>query len=317
METIGRYRVKRQLGRGGMGDVYLAHDPSLERDVAIKLLHKESLRGLRDEARVLAALRHPAIVTIYEIGEHDGQDFIAMEYLPGRTLRDVMNAGAPRAELLAIVARVAAALEAAHAAGILHRDINPENVIVLDGGEVKVVDFGVSRRLDATKRRAATASEVAQLLLAEIDLTPDTVVEAGTVTVFGTPAYMAPEVLFGQPSTREADVYSLGVVLHEILVKKRPHDATTLVEMIAQILDEAPPRVPDPIGDLVEAMLARDPAKRPTLAQVIARLEPPKRARRWPLWAGAAIALAGAATAVWALTRPPKTPPPVVQPTEL
>jgi len=300
-----------------MGDVFLAHDPSLERDVAIKLLHKESLRGLRDEAKVLAALRHPAIVTIYEIGEHDGQDFIAMEYLPGRTLRDAMNAGAPRAELLAIVARVASALAAAHAAGILHRDIKPENVVELDSGEVKVVDFGVSRRLDATKRRAATASEVATLLLADINLTPDTVVEAGTVTVFGTPAYMAPEVLFGQPSTPQADVYSLGVVLHEILVKKRPHDATTLVEMIAQIIADEPVRVADPIGDLVEAMLARDPAKRPSLATVIARLQPRRAARRWPLVAGAAIALAGAATAAWALTRPPKPPPVTARATEL
>jgi predicted Ser/Thr protein kinase/tetratricopeptide (TPR) repeat protein len=300
--TIGRYQVKRQLGHGGMGDVYLARDPSLDRDVALKVLHRDSPHGLREEARVLAALRHPGIVTIYEIGEHEGQDFIAMEYVPGRTLRDVIGAGASRGELLAICAKVATALAAAHKARILHRDIKPENVIVLDG-EVKVVDFGVARRLASGKRvpRAATAQEVADVLTRTLPLglTPDTVVDAGTVTVFGTPAYMAPEVLFGEDSTPASDVYGLGIVIHECLVKRRPHSATTLVEMIAQIIEGQPPKVDDPLGDLVERMLAREPERRPKLDEVIARLAAPKRTRRWPI-AIAAVALAGAA---FALTR--------------
>jgi serine/threonine-protein kinase len=313
VSSIGRYQVKRQLGRGGMGDVYLAHDPSLERDVAIKLLHKDSLRGLRDEAKVLAALRHPGIVTIYEIGVHDGQDFMAMEYLPGTTLRDVINAGASRAELLAICGKVAAAVAAAHEAGILHRDIKPENVIVLAAGEVKVVDFGVARRLDAAgRRRAATASEAAELFVKNIDLTPDTIVDAGDVTVFGTPAYMAPEVLFGEPSTPASDVYSLGVVIHECLAKRRPHDATTLVEMIAQIVSGPPPELDDPLHDLVGAMLAREPGKRPSLERVRARLGVPAAVRRRPgaaFWAVAVAGLAAAGVAAWALARPTTTSP--------
>jgi predicted Ser/Thr protein kinase/tetratricopeptide (TPR) repeat protein len=303
--TIGRYQVKRQLGHGGMGDVFLARDPSLDRDVALKVLHRDSPHGLREEARVLAALRHPGIVTIYEIGEHEGQDFIAMEYVPGRTLRDVIGAGAPRGELLAICAKVATAVAAAHKARILHRDIKPENVIVLDG-EVKVVDFGVARRLASGKRlpRAATAQEVADVLTRTLPLglTPDTIVDAGTVTVFGTPAYMAPEVLFGEDSTPASDVYGLGIVLHECLVKRRPHSATTLVEMIAQIIEGPPPKVDDPLGDLVERMLAREPERRPKLDEVIARLAAPRRTRRWPI-AAAALLLAGGGAAAYALTR--------------
>lgn len=304
MTTIGRYQVKRQLGHGGMGDVYLARDPSLDRDVALKVLHRDSPHGLRGEARALAALRHPAIVTIYEIGEHEGQDFIAMEYVPGRTLRDVIGAGATRGELLAICAKVAGALGAAHKAGILHRDIKPENVIVVDG-EVKVVDFGVARRLASGKRmpRAATVQEVVDVLVRTlpVGLTPDTVVDAGTVTVFGTPAYMAPEVLFGEDSTPASDVYSLGIVIHECLVKRRPHPATTLVEMIAQIIEGPPPRVDDPLGELVERMLAREAARRPKLDEVIARLAAPRRARRWPLAVAAAAVLAGGGA--YAVTR--------------
>jgi predicted Ser/Thr protein kinase/tetratricopeptide (TPR) repeat protein len=302
-----------------MGDVFLARDPSLDRDVALKVLHRDSPHGLREEARVLASLRHPGIVTIYEIGEHEGSDFIAMEYLPGRTLRDVINGGAPRGELLAICAKVAAALAAAHEAGILHRDIKPENVLVL-GGEVKVVDFGVARRLASGARftRAATAQQVADVLTKTLPLglTPDTVVDAGTVTVFGTPAYMAPEVLFGEDSTPASDVYSLGIVIHECLLKRRPHDATTLVEMIAQVIDGPPLKIADPLGDLVARMLAREPAQRPKLDEVIARLGAPKRARRWPIVAAAAVVLAGGAAA-YVLTRHETAPPPAAAPQEL
>lgn len=320
MTSIGRYRVKRQLGHGGMGDVYLAHDPSLERDVALKLLHKDSPHGLRDEAKVLAALRHPGIVTIFEIGEHEGQDFIAMEYLPGKTLRDAINEGVARGELLAICAKVAAALAAAHKAGILHRDIKPENVIVA-GDEVKVVDFGVARRLGGGKRfsRAVTAQEVAAVLTKTLPLglTPDTIVDAGTVTVFGTPAYMAPELLFGEDSTPASDLYSLGVVIHECLVKRRPHAATTLVEMIAQVIERPPPRLDDPIGDLVEGMLAKDPERRPSLDDVIARLSAKRPARRWPMAAViGALVLAGGGAVAYTMTRHP-APAPAAPPTEL
>jgi predicted Ser/Thr protein kinase/tetratricopeptide (TPR) repeat protein len=316
---IGRYRVIRSLAQGGMGQVFLAHDPSLEREVALKLLLRDSRQlGLREEARALAALRHPAIVTIYEIFEHDGQDVIAMEYVPGRTLRELLAAGRQRDPVLAICASVAGALRAAHRAGILHRDIKPDNVLVTDSGEVKVVDFGIAhRRTESGRRfsRAVTAPELASAFTAtmSVPVGPDTIVEAGTQTVFGTPAYMAPEVLFGEPATEASDIYGLGVVLYECVTGQRPHPATTLVEMIAQVIDAPAPRLDDPLGDLVDRMLAREPAARPSLDEVIARLSrtaPVARRSRLPAVLGvlgvlAVVALGGGA---WALARSRTTP---------
>ena len=342
METIGRYRVIRQLGHGGMGHVFLAHDPTLERDVALKFLHHEATRfGLKEEARALAALSHPGIVTVYEIAQHDGQDFIAMEYLRGRTLREVLQHGAPREELLAICGKVAAAVAAAHRAGIMHRDIKPENVVVVDNDEVKVVDFGIARRLEAPSKppsQVITAQDVAYMFTTTMvaQMGTDTEISAGTQTMFGTPAYMAPEVLLGEPSTRASDIYSLGVVLYECLVGHRPYNATTLVEVIAQTIEGPPPQLDDPLGELVSRMLAREPARRPSLAEIVVALrataegaaaaarpsEPviaaPRR-RRWPFAVIAGLGIAGiAATAWWQLSRrPAEAPPPVVAPPPL
>ena len=323
MKTIGRYRVLRPLGHGGMGLVFLAHDPTLERDVALKLLHRQAGHsGLRDEAKALAALSHPGIVTVFEIGEHEGQDFIAMEYLPGRSLREVLAANtASRDELLAICAKVAGAVAAAHAAGILHRDIKPENVVVADNGEVKVVDFGLARRLEREGRTTGTvtASEVVEVF--RRTLPPDaafggvdTEVSAGTQTMFGTPAYMAPEVLLGEPSTRASDIYSLGITLHECLAGRRPYTATSLVEVIAQTIEGPPQRLDDPLGPLVDRMLARDPAQRPSLVEVARALvrkatvpSAAKPARRaWPIPLAALVVTAGlGATAWWYTHRAP------------
>lgn len=300
--------------------MYLAHDPTLERDVALKLLHRHTTRsGLRDEARALAALSHPGIVTIFEIGEHEGQDFIAMEYLRGRTLRDVLAAGAPREELLGVCVKVARAVSAAHRAGILHRDIKPENVVVTDAGEVKVVDFGIARRLeheDGRSPRAVTASEVVQTL--RRTLPPDaefagtaTDVSAGTQTMFGTPAYMAPEVLLGEVSTPESDIFSLGVVLYECLTGRRPYSATTLVEVIALTIEGPPPKLDDRFGDLVDRMLAREAGRRPSLDEIaksLSRAATVPAARvparsRWPIVAMLAMLAGGVAAGGWWFSR--------------
>ncbi len=321
-----------------MGFVYLAHDPSLERHVALKLLHDDPLRsGLRDEAKALAALSHPGIVTVFEIGQHAGRDFIAMEYLPGRSLRELLAARtASRGELLAICARVAQAVEAAHAAGILHRDIKPENVVVADAGAIKVVDFGLARRLDHGAVRSHTtmiAIQVVEVLRrtlppdAQFSGGADTEVSAGTQTMFGTPAYMAPEVLVGEPSTPASDVFSLGVTIYECLTGRRPYPATSLIEVIAQTIEGPPPRLDDPLGGFLDRMLARDPAQRPSLAEVartltrlptapaIARAAPP---RRWPLVIVAVIGVAVLGFAgVWMATRErpaAPTPPPAAAP---
>ena len=309
-----------------MGDVYLAHDPTLGRDVALKLLRSESTQaGLSEEARALAAMRHPGIVTIFEIGQHAGQDFIAMEYVAGRTLRQCLASGATRDELVAICAQVTVALAAAHRAGVLHRDIKPENVIVGDGGEVKVVDFGLAHRIAADDRSPSNSDVIHQL---RRTLPPDVrrTLEMSAVgpadsqldiqTVYGTPAYMAPEALLGVPASEASDVYSLGVVLYECLAGRRPHDAQSVIEAIAWFVDGPPARLDDPLGALVEAMLAHDARQRPRLDEVAAALAAPQTApvvvsiveapaplpkRRWPLALGLVLAASVAGVVAWRL----------------
>jgi serine/threonine protein kinase/tetratricopeptide (TPR) repeat protein len=308
VQRIGRFTVVRELGHGGMGRVYLARDPELQRDVAIKLIHRTSAgaSGARaqflEEARALARMSHPGIVTLFEIGEHDDQQFIAMEYLRGRSLREVLASDRPpRERVLQICGEVARAVDAAHARGILHRDIKPENVVVLEDGGVKVVDFGLARRLDVrslpvgatvesldqvaldeTVRMLTEAETEATHVLATLraDASPTiaTVPPQGTVagTLFGTPAYMAPEILRGAPATKATDVYSLGVMLHECLAGKRPYDAKVLAELIDIVTEsQAPPQLDgDPIAPFVARMLAPDPTQRPPLSEIANLLAP-------------------------------------------
>ena len=334
MDGIGRYEVIRELGSGGMGQVFLARDPELERLVALKLLHanKAGLVSLREEARALAALSHPHIVTIYEIGQHEARPFIAMEYVDGRPLQQLLQHAARRPsrdELVAICAKVTRALAAAHAAGILHRDIKPENVLVGDAGQVKVVDFGIAQRLAAAPTAPRmTASERAVAVVSELAATQPldpTLVSAATRTLFGTPAYMAPEVLMGEASSEASDVYSLGVVLYECLAGRRPHGAANLVEVIALVIDGGPiDRIADPLWDLIARMLAAAPAARPGLAEIVERLgaQPPRRRRFAPLAAGslATVLVLGGGYAVWHRrdTAAPATPAaPAVPPTSI
>jgi tRNA A-37 threonylcarbamoyl transferase component Bud32/tetratricopeptide (TPR) repeat protein len=338
LDRIGRYEVIRELGRGGMGRVFHARDPELERSVALKLLHRDTAGRsdarvqFRDEARALAALSHPGIVTVFEIGEHDGLQFIAMEYLPGQTLRDLLQYPEhrrTRAQLVEICRQVVTAVGAAHSAGILHRDIKPENVVVGERGAVKVVDFGIARRLDAEAVAQIAAAGAAAPSTSRTELLVDaftrtirtfsdssdtqvTAVTAATQTIFGTPAYMAPEVLAGEPSTVASDIYSLGVLVYECLAGRRPYEAPTLYEVIALVIDGSEPVVPlaDPLGPLVTRMLAREPAERPPVDAILAALaetprplegSPPPR-RPHAAWLGlAALALAAAGVAAWQL----------------
>jgi len=328
VETIGRYQVIRQLGQGAMGRVFLAHDPSLDRSVALKVLHEDASQHdarsrFHHEAKTLAALSHPGIVMIFEIGEHEGQDYIAMEYLPGKSLRELLaraELGARRADLIAICAKVAVAVGAAHAAGILHRDIKPENVVVMDRGDVKVVDFGIARRLNVAEprrpnRRFATPIEQRVEELVDVFTTThpgelgDTIVSAGTHTVFGTPGYMAPEVLTGGESSAASDVYALGVLIYECIAGKRPYDGLSLVEVMARVIDgsDPPARLDDELAELVERMLAHDPSARPSIDEVARALAPralpAPHARRWPVAAVAIVGLGLGALGVWRLTR--------------
>jgi predicted Ser/Thr protein kinase/tetratricopeptide (TPR) repeat protein len=317
VERIGRYEVVRELGAGAMGRVFLARDPSLERSVALKLLATAS-EGARarfhDEAKALAALSHPGIVTIFEVSEHDGQDFIAMEYLAGRTLRELLLDGdrrERRAELIAICGKVATAVDAAHRAGILHRDIKPENVIVSDSGGVKVVDFGIARRMFASDRITPLG------ITTPVDLRIEELLQTFATMRVGTPAYMAPEVLIGETSTEASDVYSLGVVLYECLAGRRPYEQGSLVELIAVVIDgsQRPDKLDDSFAELVERMLAREPEARPKLSEIAAALTTrartapaSPRVRRWPVVAGACAVVAGGAIG-WQLMRRGSVPP--------
>lgn len=269
-----------------MGEVFLAEDPDLERLVAVKVLSPqaatdpEAQARFQREAKTLAALNHPGIVTIYEIGRDGDQQFISMELVSGKTLREELSRGQmPVARLLEVAIHVAEALAAAHAAGVLHRDIKPDNVMVC-AGAIKVVDFGVARRLET--QRADRGSGDLMAALAQTmpigEAGADTVT-ADTNTIFGTPGYMAPEILCGDGSSAKSDVYSFGVLIYEAIAGELPFRGHSLMDLLGDIMDpkKRPPRldasdgepaVSPAMADLVDAMLARDPDRRPTMAEV-------------------------------------------------
>jgi len=238
-ETLSRYRLVAHLGSGAMGDVYRAEDERLRRTVALKVVRaardpEETSRRLLAEARAGSAFTHPNIAVVYEVDEveHDGVtlSFIAMEYVAGRTLADLAAQGPLTLDSILDVGRqVADALAAAHAFGLVHRDIKPSNVMVTENGLVKVLDFGVARWSAPMDDAAATQT---------VDGLQD--------TAAGTLSYMSPEQITGRPLDGRSDMFSLGVVLYELLAGHRLFDAPNAARVIAAVLqDEAPPlRVP-------------------------------------------------------------------------
>ena len=259
--TIGHYRVLSAVGRGGMGEVFLGEDTRLGRKVALKFVALEAAddaeRGDRlfREARAASALNHPNIVTVYEIGETDTGRFIAMEFVTGRTLRDVMTQRPAIDVAGGLIAQAGRALACAHAAGIVHRDIKPENIMVRDDGYVKVVDFGLAR---APAPPAAVGSEL------------ETMVATAAGVLVGTPRYMSPEQVDLQPLTPATDIFSLGIVLYELITGRHPFDADSRLQHLAALAASAPlppsrysPDLPRAIDDLVLRMLARSPDQRP------------------------------------------------------
>jgi serine/threonine protein kinase/tetratricopeptide (TPR) repeat protein len=233
---LGPYRVLEKLGEGGMGAVYLAKDVRLGRRVALKLLpvhsarEEERVRRFEQEARAASALNHPNIITVHEIGKSGGRHFIATEFIEGRTLRERVAEGplAP-AEALDICVQVASALAKAHQGGIIHRDIKPENVMVDSEGHVKVLDFGIAKQL-APPAHGATQATAAG---ARVDTAPG--------VVLGTSSYMSPEQMRGAELDERTDIWSLGVLLYEMLAGSAPFDAPTYGDLIASILKEEPP----------------------------------------------------------------------------
>lgn len=235
---FSHYRIESLLGVGGMGEVYLAEDTSLDRKVALKLLpahftnDAERLRRFEREARAASALNHPNILTIYEIGQEDGHHYTATEFIEGETLREHMASTRMKLdESLDVAAQVACALAAAHAAGIVHRDIKPENVMLRSDGFVKVLDFGLA------KLAPHHAS------MAESQATTKSMVKTNPGTVMGTVSYMSPEQARGQEVDSRTDIWSLGVVLYEMVTRRVPFAGETPSHVIVSILEIQPPRL--------------------------------------------------------------------------
>jgi eukaryotic-like serine/threonine-protein kinase len=286
---LGPYEVVAWAGAGGMGEVYRARDIRLDRPVALKLLPAELARDpewarrFEREARVLSALNHPNVVTVHDVGEAEGRPWIATEFVAGETLRARMARGRlPVSEALDIVRQVLAGLAAAHDAGIVHRDVKPENVMVRTDGLVKLLDFGLARPLG-----------------------PDAGL-TGDATRLGTARYMSPEQLAGGEVGRPSDVWSAGVVLAEMLAGGHPFPGTTPAEAVAAIQKE-PPRLPSGISfrPVIEKALARSPDDRYPGAR--AMLEALSHPWSWPVprrwWWGAAALVALVIMSVVAATR--------------
>ncbi len=251
-----RYVTERTLGRGGMATVELARDEQLGRKVAIKRLFG-SLSGDEDfrerflrEGRMAARLSHPNIVGVHDVGEEDGVPYIVMEHVEGETLADLIARKAPLDPDRAVdlVLQICAGLEHAHAAGLVHRDIKPQNLLVRSDDTVKIADFGIARPLDGTQ-----------------------MTQAGTV--LGTAAYLAPEQALGERVTGAADIYSLGAVTYELLAGRPPYQFESLVELTVKQREGPPPPLPGVPAELEEVVLrclALEPEARPRSAAALA-----------------------------------------------
>src|SRR6266480_3503828 len=237
-QTIGHYKISKRIGAGGMGEVYLATDITAGRKAALKILparftgDAERLKRFRQEARAVVALNHPNILTVYEIGEDHSTQYIASELIEGETLRQrLMRGRMPLSEAIDVAIQVASALAAANERGIVHRDIKPENIMLRPDGYVKVLDFGIAKL--AEQEVPATMPKDEALLLVETNLG----------SVLGTVRYMSPEQACGAQVNKRTDIWSLGVVLYEMVTGHAPFTGDTPREVMTSILEKEPPAV--------------------------------------------------------------------------
>ncbi|MCH7604066.1 MAG: serine/threonine protein kinase [Planctomycetes bacterium] len=264
---LGPYTITREIGRGGMGVVYLARDSRLDREVAIKCLpdeladDAERLARFEREAKLLASLNHPHIATIFGIEEADGNQYIILEYVEGETLAERLQRGAiPVNEALPIAGQIAEAMEAAHEKGVIHRDLKPANIKFTADGEVKVLDFGLAKAID---EHISTSSEIAN---------SPTMAPQGSPTIsgviLGTAGYLSPEQARGRPVDKRADIFAFGCVLFEMLTGEKLFTGETVSDSLASTLKveptwaELPADTPPTIHLLLRRCLAKDRKRR-------------------------------------------------------
>ncbi len=321
---VGRYVLESLLGRGGMGEVYRAHDPDLHRPVALKVLlsgagEDDGTKGewtarMIREARAAAAFNHPNAVVVYDVGEQDGLPFIVMELVDGQSLRGLVgDADIPIARRIRWLVEAGRALAAAHAAGLVHRDVKPDNVMVTKDGSVKILDFGIARR------RAGATDPDAPTLAVGIE----TVTRTGAV--LGTPLYMAPEQLRSRPLDGRTDQFAWAVMAYELLSGSPPWSAHGAMDLAGAILQDDPPPLGSRVADLpegVEAAITRALAKRPedrfpSMDEAVAAIDPgaaretsarPAVTSAGPALSVSAKSAAALAPAVSAATAPASAP---------
>ena len=285
-QRLGHFRIIEKIGAGGMGEVYKAHDEQLDRDVAIKVLPASSFRDatargrLLREARTASKLNHPHICTIHEVGEAEGQAYIAMELVEGQPLSARLADGAlPPEQVLRYGLQLADAVAHAHERGIIHRDLKSANVIITPEARAKVLDFGLAKRLSSEDLAEATTQTMDSL--------------TGPGTVVGTLAYMAPEQLRGQPADARSDIWALGVMLYEMAAGQRPFQGKTGFELSSAILSQPPPplplgpggALPAELGAVIAHCLEKDPAQRYQRSEdVRAALEAVQSGAALPAW---------------------------------
>ncbi len=281
METgtiINQYKIISPIGKGGMGEVFLAQDTKLDRKVALKILpsefaeDKDRMSRFVREAKSASALNHPSIITIYEIGESDGIHFIATEFIDGKTLNDYKKANPLNYKsALEIAIQIASALDEAHSAGIVHRDIKPDNIMIRANGLAKILDFGIAKFAEQKVRKGERVKgelgedDATLALSPHLPHSPSPHLSTSPGMIIGTPQFMSPEQARGKDVDHQTDIFSFGVVFYEMLSGNSPFSGETVSDVIAAVLTKEPKRltdIPIELEEILNKTLEKDKKNR-------------------------------------------------------